>query len=67
MASRRTGSNEQVLVAALQASAVACRACGEECAKHGAHHAHCALCAQSCDRCAAACDDAISSIPRRSH
>jgi uncharacterized protein DUF326 len=67
MASRRTGSNEAVLVAVLQACAVACRACGEECAKHASHHEHCNVCADACRRCADACDDAVGSIQRASH
>ena len=67
MASRRTGSNESVLVTVLQACAVACRACGEECTKHAGHHEHCNICADACRRCADACDDAVGSIERTSH
>lgn len=62
IASRRTGSNEPVLASVLQACAVACRACGEECMKHASHHEHCKVCADACQRCAGACDDAVSSI-----
>jgi hypothetical protein len=67
VASRRTGSNEAVLVATLEACATACRACGEECTRHSGHHEHCRICAEECSRCANACDDAVSSIQRTSH
>ena len=62
MASRRTGSNEQVLRAAVQACAVACRACAEECQKHAEMHEHCRICAEACGRCAEACDAAINDV-----
>lgn len=62
MASRRTGSNEAVLISSLQACAAACRSCGDECAKHARHHEHCKICAEACRRCADACDQAVSSI-----
>ena len=67
MASRRTGSNEAVLVSALRTCAAACRACGDECTKHARHHEHCKVCADACQRCADACDDAVSSIQATSH
>ena len=38
MGSRRTGSNETGLVAALVACAAACGLCAEECAKHATEH-----------------------------
>jgi hypothetical protein len=38
---RRTGSNEQVIAATMQACAVACRACAEECEQHADKHEHC--------------------------
>ncbi|PAU51174.1 four-helix bundle copper-binding protein [Pseudomonas sp. PIC25] len=34
--------------------AIACRACGQECAKH--LHEHCQQCAQACERCAEECE-----------
>ena len=67
IASRRTGSNESVLISVLQACAVACRTCGEECARHASHHEHCKVCADACQRCADACDDAVNSIQGGSH
>ena len=62
LASRRTGGNEQVLIAALQACGTACTTCAGECEKHAEMHEHCRICAEACRRCAAACDEAIGSI-----
>lgn len=62
MASRRTGSNVEVLRAAIQACELACRACGEECRKHAQHHEHCQICADACMRCADACRDALADV-----
>ena len=62
LASRRTGSNETAIVEALRACAMACRLCGEECARHGEHMEHCRICAEACRACEAACVDAIESI-----
>ncbi len=62
MASRRTGSNVEVLRAAIQACELACRTCGEECRKHAQNHDHCRICADACIRCADACRDAIADV-----
>src|SRR5690606_12002565 len=62
MASRRAGSNEQVLRAAIQACAVSCRACGEECASHAGKHEHCRICAEQCKSCADACERALADV-----
>ena len=59
---RRTGSNEQVIVAALEACARACALCADECERHADMHDHCRICAESCRRCEQACRDAILSI-----
>ena len=55
LASRRTGSNEEVLLRSLEVCALACRRCAEECERHGQHHEHCRLCAEECRRCEHAC------------
>jgi hypothetical protein len=57
---RQTASDVGVLRAATQACSVACRACGEECERHAAHHEHCRLCAGACRRCEQACDDLLA-------
>ena len=67
IASRRTGSNEEVLASVLQTCALACRTCGDECAKHAKQHEHCKICAETCERCADACDAAIASIRSSGH
>jgi hypothetical protein len=62
LASRRTGSNEALLKTMLEACALACRLCGEECAAHARQHKHCAICAESCRRCEKACMQAAGTI-----
>lgn len=59
---RRTGSNEQVIVAAMEACALACAQCAEECEKHADKHEHCRICAEQCRRCEQACREAAASI-----
>ncbi|MGD9967295.1 MAG: four-helix bundle copper-binding protein [Hyphomonadaceae bacterium] len=67
IASRRTGSNEDALVAVLEACETLCAVCAEECELHAAKHDHCRICAESCRRCEAACQEAAASITARQH
>ncbi|MBW3551304.1 MAG: four-helix bundle copper-binding protein [Proteobacteria bacterium] len=62
MASRRTGSNVEVLRSVIQACEQACRVCGEECGRHAEHEEHCRICAEACRRCAEACQQALSEV-----
>jgi hypothetical protein len=62
IATRRTGSNLEVIRDMLRACATACRLCADECGRHGSEHEHCAICADSCRRCQQACEDALSSV-----
>lgn len=62
LATRRTGSNEGVLRAAIELCAIACRECGQECERHAAHHEHCRICAEVCRRCETTCMEAASGI-----
>lgn len=62
LASRRTGSNEMTLKTMLDACAVACRACGEECERHADQHEHCAVCAEACEDCERLCHEAAGTI-----
>lgn len=62
LATRRTGSNEEIIKLMLQACAAACRACGDECERHAGHHEHCQICAQSCRRCEQSCQEALHSM-----
>src|SRR3546814_10193419 len=56
IATRRTGTNEQVIVATLDACAEACRVCPEECARHASQNKHCSHCSESDRRCHMACE-----------
>ena len=62
LGSRRTGSNEQVLLQMLEVCATACRVCGKECDRHAGQHDHCRICAESCRRCAQACQEAMRDV-----
>jgi hypothetical protein len=62
LASRRTGSNEEVLLRTLEVCELACRACAEECERHAKRHEHCRLCAEECRRCQHACRLAAQDI-----
>lgn len=62
LASRRTGSNELTLRTMLEACALACRTCGDECERHAQEHEHCAICAEACRDCEQLCIDAARSI-----
>lgn len=62
LASRRTGSNEQLLRTMLDACAMACRLCGEECQRHAQQHEHCRICADACQECERLCVSAAQTI-----
>lgn len=64
IASRRTGSNEEVIRQMLAACETACRLCGDECERHARMHEHCRVCAEACRRCQQACTDAGRSMAR---
>lgn len=61
-ATRRTGSNEGLVAAMLDACAVACARCAEECETHAGMHEHCRICAEACRSCETACRAARDSI-----
>ena len=60
VAVRRTGRNDVMLRAQLEACITACELCAEECGKHV--HEHCQLCAEMCRECAADCRTALASL-----
>ena len=62
MLSRRTGYDANLTRAFLEACAAACRACGDECAKHADMHDHCRICADACRRCEQACRELLNSF-----
>ena len=58
VATRRTGSDEEIVRRMLDVCALACCLCGEECQRHASHHEHCRICADACRRCMQACQEA---------
>jgi Domain of Unknown Function (DUF326) len=65
IATRRTGSNEEVIRLMLEACATACQLCGDECERHAEMHEHCRVCAETCRRCESACREALQSMSGR--
>jgi hypothetical protein len=59
---RQTASDLGVVRATIEACAVACRTCGNECERHAAHHEHCRLCGETCGRCERACNELVAAI-----
>jgi hypothetical protein len=59
---RQTEPDLGVVRAVIETCAVACRACGNECEKHAAHHKHCRLCVEVCRRCEQACRDLAATV-----
>lgn len=62
VATRRSGSNEAVIRAMLDACATACRLCAEECERHAGMHRHCRICAEACRTCEDACRQARQTL-----
>jgi hypothetical protein len=60
--SRQTAYDANVTRPLLDACIAACHSCGDECAGHGEHMAHCRVCAESCRRCEAACRTLLAAI-----
>ena len=60
--SRHNGYDATIIAAVLQACIAACRACGDECARHAGMHEHCRLCAESCRACLQACEDLLNTV-----
>jgi hypothetical protein len=62
LASRRTGSNQDLLRQMIQTCALACKICGDECSRHADQHEHCQICADACRSCEEACRQAIGTV-----
>lgn len=60
--SRHTGYDANITRALLEASATACKACGDECARHADMHEHCRVCADECRACEQACRDLLANL-----
>ncbi len=59
---RQTTPDLRLIGAIVEACAMACLVCAEECDRHAAHHEHCRVCAIVCRRCKEACDDLVAAI-----
>jgi Domain of Unknown Function (DUF326) len=62
VASRQTEYDANVTRSLLEACAVACKSCGDECERHAQHHAHCRVCAEACRRCEQACRELLAAM-----
>ena len=60
--SRQTDYDANVTRPVLEACIAACKSCGDECEAHGAHMAHCKVCADSCRRCEKACRTLLAAM-----
>jgi hypothetical protein len=57
IATRRTGSDDELIRRMLVTCAAACRLCGDECERHASRHEHCRICAETCRQCMQACQE----------
>jgi len=62
LATRRTGSNQDLLRQMIETCAEACRICGDECSRHADRHEHCHICADACRSCEEACRQAVGTV-----
>ncbi|MEU5562588.1 four-helix bundle copper-binding protein [Micromonospora musae] len=60
--SRHEGYDANVTRSVLEACVTACRACGDECARHAEMHEHCRICADVCRECEQACRDLLAAM-----
>jgi hypothetical protein len=60
--SRHTGYDANMTRAIVQACAMACRSCGDECERHAGMHEHCRVCAEACRRCEQACQELLAAL-----
>ena len=65
VATRRTGSNRQLIRTQLATCIEACEICEAECARH--ENDHCRRCAQMCRECADDCRLALESLNEEVH
>ncbi|NYF59984.1 four-helix bundle copper-binding protein [Micromonospora purpureochromogenes] len=62
MLSRHTGYDANISRSVLEACAIACQSCGDECAAHADKHEHCRICADACRACEQACRNLLATI-----
>lgn len=62
--SRQIAFDPPTARAALQACALECKVCGDECEQHARHgFAHCQTCLEACRRCERACNAVLAALP----
>lgn len=59
---RHTGYDANISRTLLEACAMACKSCGDECARHADMHEHCRICAETCRRCEQSCRDLLAAM-----
>ncbi len=59
---RLTEPNTLIQRAVLEACAVVCGECAQECEQHKDMHEHCKVCAEACRRCEQACQDLLNAL-----
>ena len=57
--SRQTAYHPAITRPLLEACVATCKSCGDECARHAPHYAHCRVCEQACRRCEQACRELL--------
>ena len=62
VATRRTGSNEEVIQSMLRAAISSTERCGSMCGEHASMMDHCRICAESCRAAREACERALVTI-----
>jgi hypothetical protein len=60
--SRQTDYDPNVTRPLLEACAVICKSCGDECERHAQIHEHCRACAEACRRCEQACRELLAAM-----
>ena len=60
--SRHTGYDANISRSLLEACAMACRSCGDECGAHANMHEHCRACAEACRACERACRELLATM-----
>ncbi len=60
--SRHTGYDANITRTQLESCITACKACGDECARHADMHEHCRICADACRACERACRELLGAM-----
>jgi hypothetical protein len=60
--SRHTGYDANISRALLEACAMACKSCGDECGAHAGQHEHCGICADACRACERSCRELLGAM-----